>query len=75
MELKFKKFQISNNKLSYVLKIKNDNKNYYYTDIEDLLNAIPNRIILKSEATDIEKLIKELKSLKTDIKKIIKNEK
>lgn len=72
MQLNFKKFTVSNNKLSYILKFKTkkDQRSYYYTDIEDLFESIPSKFILKSEAKDIKSLLDEINDLKKELKKI-----
>lgn len=66
MELEFKKFKILSDKRQFILRYENGKQvsNHYYTDLYTLLNALPNKILLKKESKEIDKLVKELRDLK-----------
>lgn len=66
MELQFKKFKITSDKRQYILRYEGDKtaKNYYYSDLLSLLRALPDKVLLKKEATKVDELIRELQEVK-----------
>ena len=67
MELEFKKFKIWSDEKQFNLQYKKGEKTgqtFHFSDFGSLLKSIPNKVILKSESTNIDELIKELKDLK-----------
>lgn len=75
MELNFKKVSITNDGRCFVLKYKKDeyNRSYYYADFESLLYNLLNKYLLKSEAKEVNDILKEIKNLKSEIKKLNKD--
>jgi hypothetical protein len=75
LNLKFNKFIIrSDGKFNFILEeIKTKgNKNWYYSDLLSLLKAIPNKIILKSEAMSVWELTCELEKVYDELKELNK---
>lgn len=67
MEIEFKKFTITNDKIQFILIYKKGEKGerrYYYGDLASLLRELPNKVLLKREAKTVSELIRELQELK-----------
>lgn len=66
MELQFKKFKITNDTRQFILTYEGDKpgKKYHYGDLLSLLNALPNKVLLKKESKKVDELIRELQELK-----------
>jgi len=76
MELEFKKFKIKSDDRQYTLQYRKGekaNQYFHYSDFESLIRALPNKVILKSEATKIDELMKDLRDLKYFIERTVKN--
>lgn len=71
MEIKFKKFTITENGRCFVLKFsdRKGEKNWYYADFESLIEALPNKIILKSESKTVKELTDEIQRFKNLLRK------
>lgn len=75
LNIKFNKFTIkSDGKFNFILEETKDKgkKNWYYSNLTSLLNAIPNKMMLKSESMSIWELTCELDKLGKDIKELTK---